>query len=76
MLFSSLTFLFVFLPITLLLYYLSPKKWKNGVLLFLSILFFAWGGVSYTILFLSSIILNFFFANQINFPKSKTMDAN
>jgi alginate O-acetyltransferase complex protein AlgI len=66
MLFSSLTFLFVFLPITLLLYYLSPKKWKNGLLLSLSILFFAWGGVSYTLLFIGSIFLNFFFAKQIN----------
>ncbi len=69
MLFSSLTFLFVFLPITLLLYYLSPKNWKNAVLLFLSILFFAWGGVSYTFLFLGSILINFFFAKQINRSK-------
>jgi alginate O-acetyltransferase complex protein AlgI len=69
MLFSSLTFLFVFLPITLSLYYLSPKNWKNGILLSLSILFFAWGGVSYTLLFLGSILLNFFFAKQINRTK-------
>ncbi len=69
MLFSSLTFLFVFLPITLLLYYLSPKNWKNGILLILSILFFSWGGVSYTFLFLGSILLNFFFAKQINRTK-------
>jgi alginate O-acetyltransferase complex protein AlgI len=69
MLFSSLTFLFVFLPITLFLYYLSPKNWKNGILLILSILFFAWGGVSYTFLFIASIFINFFFAKQINRTK-------
>ena len=69
MLFSSLTFLFVFLPVTLLLYYLSPKNWKNSVLLLISILFFAWGGVSYTLLFIGSIFLNFFFAKQINRTK-------
>lgn len=69
MLFSSLTFLFVFLPVTLLLYYVSPNKWKNGVLLALSILFFAWGGVSYTLLFIGSVFLNFFFAKQINRTK-------
>ena len=66
MLFSSLSFLFVFLPITLAFYYLSPKSWRNNVLLFLSLLFFAWGGVSYSLLFIASIILNFLFAKQIN----------
>jgi alginate O-acetyltransferase complex protein AlgI len=66
MLFSSLTFLFVFLPITLLLYYISPKKYRNGLLLFLSIIFFAWGGVSNTIVFIFSIIINFILARKIN----------
>ncbi len=43
MLFSSFTFLCLFLPLTLCLYWLSPTRWKNGVLLALSYLFYAWG---------------------------------
>ena len=44
MLFSSLSFLFGFLPLTIILYYLSPSpRWRNGVLLVCSLLFYAWG---------------------------------
>lgn len=43
MLFSSLVFLFTFLPITLLVYYLVPRKVKNVVLLIASLIFYAWG---------------------------------
>ena len=66
MLFSSLTFLFVFLPGSILLYYIFPKKQRNILLLILSLIFFAWGGVSNTILFVLSIIVNFYFAQRIN----------
>ena len=42
--FSSLSFLFAFLPLVLILYYLSPApRWRNGVLLCASLLFYAWG---------------------------------
>ena len=42
--FSSLSFLFAFLPLTLILYYLSPApRWRSGVLLIASLLFYAWG---------------------------------
>ena len=42
--FSGLSFLFAFLPLTLLLYYLSPApRWRNGVLLLASLFFYAWG---------------------------------
>lgn len=44
MLFSSLSFLFFFLPIVLLLYFLLPhRRWRNGVLLLASLLFYSWG---------------------------------
>ena len=44
MLFSGLSFLFGFLPLTIILYYLSPNpRWRNGVLLVCSLLFYAWG---------------------------------
>jgi alginate O-acetyltransferase complex protein AlgI len=61
MLFSSLIFLFVFLPIALLVYFIAPYKLKNSVLLLSSLVFFAWGGVSFTIILLISIAANYFF---------------
>lgn len=61
MLFSSPVFLYLFLPLTLLGYYLIPKKVKNYWLLITSLIFFAWGGVSYTMILIASIILNYYF---------------
>ena len=58
MLFSSLLFLFLFLPITLLGYYLINKNYRNYWLLLASLIFFAWGGVSFTLILLASIVLN------------------
>ena len=53
MVFSSLTFLFAFFPITAALYYLSPNRtWRNGVLLAASLLFYAWGEPVYILLLL------------------------
>ena len=59
MVFSSLTFLFLFLPVTLILYYAVPKKVKNLVLLVMSLVFYAWGEPVYVILMLYSILLNY-----------------
>lgn len=56
MVFSSLTFLFFFLPCTLIAYYAwSNRPWRNALLLFTSILFYAWGEPVYILLFLASI---------------------
>lgn len=60
MLFSSVTFLFTFLPITLLIYYLVPRKGKNVVLLICSLLFYAWGEPVYLFLMVISILFNYF----------------
>ena len=61
MVFSSTTFLFLFLPVCLILYYLLPGKTaKNIVLLVFSLLFYAWGEPVYIILMLLSIGFNFF----------------
>lgn len=65
MLFNSIVFLFVFLPVLLLLYYITPKKYRNYILLLFSILFYAWGGVSYTLILISSILVNYFFVKRI-----------
>ncbi|WP_299252267.1 MBOAT family O-acyltransferase [uncultured Cytophaga sp.] len=65
MLFSSIIFLFLFLPLTLLGYYLIPEKYKNYWLLFTSLIFFAWGGVSETVILIISIVINYYFGIAI-----------
>lgn len=62
MVFSSLTFIFVFLPLVLIFYFLSKDKYKNYILLFFSILFYSWGEPKYALLMIISIIVNYFFA--------------
>ena len=57
MLFSSIPFLFYFLPVVLILYFLVPKALKNGVLLVFSLIFYAWGEPVYVFLMIGSILL-------------------
>ncbi|MER2108118.1 MAG: MBOAT family O-acyltransferase [Solibacillus sp.] len=59
MVFSSLVFLFVFLPLVLLLYFIVPFKFKNIVLLVFSLFFYAWGEPVYIFLMLISIVVNY-----------------
>ena len=66
MLFSSMIFLWLFLPIVFILYYIVDKRLKNVLLLIASIIFYAWGGVSYTLIMFSSIIINYIFALLID----------
>ena len=65
MVFSSITFLFLFLPIVLAVYYIVPGKAKNIILLIASILFYAWGEPVYVVLMLLSILLNYFCGQDI-----------
>ncbi len=59
MIFSSTLFLFRFLPITLLCYYIVPKKWKNPVILFFSLFFYSWGEVKYFPIMVLAILVNY-----------------
>ena len=59
MVFSSLNFLLIFLPIVLLLHSVLPFKYKNIVLLAASIIFYAWGEPVYVILMILSIGFNY-----------------
>lgn len=59
MLFSSIVFLFTFLPIILILYYLVPRPMKNVILLFGSLLFYAWGEPVYIFLMIFSTLFNY-----------------
>lgn len=71
MLFSSVTFLFFFLPLTLGSYYLASEKMKNYILLIYSIIFYAWGGLSYLPLLLISITVNYIFGLLVDKYKDK-----
>ena len=55
MVFSSIMFIFRFLPIMFIIYYLTPKKFKNLSLLILSLVFYSWGEPKYFIIMLLSI---------------------
>lgn len=59
MIFSSIFFLFVFLPVTLILYYAVPWNAKNLILLLTSLVFYAWGEPVYVFLMLFSIVFNY-----------------
>ena len=69
MLFSSLTFIFIFLPLTLIIYFISKDKYKNNILLLVSLIFYSWGEPKYVFLILLSIIVNYYLAIFID--KSK-----
>ena len=60
MLFSSIVFLFSFLPAVMILYYLLPVRFRNVILLLASLVFYAWGEPVYLFLMLRSILFNYF----------------
>ena len=65
MLFSSLVFLCVFLPLLVFVYYTAPRSWRNSILLASSLLFYAWGEVVLVRVMVASILWNHFAARLI-----------
>ena len=61
MLFSSIPFLYWFLPCVLLVYFLMPRRAKNGVLLLASLIFYGWGEPRYLLVMLASIVQGYAF---------------
>ncbi len=59
MLFSSIPFLYYFLPVVLILYFIVPNKLKNSVLLITSLVFYGWGEPKYVILMIASILIGY-----------------
>ena len=59
MVFSSLPFLFRFLPAVLALYYVVPDAWKNTVLLFGSLIFYCWGEIRFFPILLAVVLINY-----------------
>lgn len=77
MVFSSLTFLYLFMPVVLSIYYITPKRFKNLVLLLEGMLFYAWGEPVYIIVVMASTIMDYIYGRLMDRHKGnrKTMKA-
>ena len=71
MVFSSLLFLFRFLPIVFLVYVITPKKLKNFVLFLASLIFYAWGEPKYVVLMIFSTVVDFIHGDLVYRFKKK-----
>ena len=65
MVFSSVVFLYIFLPIMLLLYFIVPSKYKNAIMILASLVFFAWGEIKYILIMLLLAVMDFWCGNKI-----------
>ena len=70
MVFSSILFIFRFLPIAIILYFLTPNKFKNLTLLFLSLIFYSWGEPKYFLIMIASIFVDYFASRAIEKNKN------
>ena len=68
MVFSSLLFLFLFLPAVLILYYCSPRRVRNLLLFITSLIFYAWGEPVYIVIMLVSTLADYFFGLLLDKP--------
>lgn len=75
MVFSSLVFIFVYLPAVLLIYYLSPAKWRNIVLFLVNMIFYGWGEPVYLLLMLLSIAVDYLLGMGIEKYRKKPLIA-
>jgi len=73
MIFSSITFIYYFLPVLLLVYFLVPKKYKNIVLLIFSLIFYFLGEPIYILILILSGVLNYYFGGKISKSNNKKM---
>ncbi len=73
MVFSSAIFVFLFLPLVLLCYFLSPRKLKNYVLLFFSLVFYVFGGPKFLLVLLAVVLIDYVGAILINKTNKKKL---
>ena len=73
MLFSSITFLYYFLPCVLFVYFITPKRLKNVWLLLASLFFYAWGEPKCVFLMIATVALNYIFGLLIEKAQSKKL---
>ena len=69
MVFSSVTFIFFFLPAVIAAYHLAPRPIRNGVLVLGSLVFYAWGAGAFVVVLLGSIVANFVTGSRIEAAK-------
>ena len=72
MVFSGLNFLFIFLPIVLVLYYICPAKMKNFMLMIASLVFYAWGEPVYVLIMIGATVFGYLIGRLIQ--KFKNME--
>lgn len=66
MVFAGITFLYRFLPITLIAYFICPKQFRNGLLFLASLIFYAWGEPVYVLLMLFSTVSDYWHGRMID----------
>ena len=71
MLFTSISFLYYFLPIVLIIYFIAPKKYKNLILFIFSLIFYFYGEPKYIFLMILEILIAYIGAILIDKYKSK-----
>ena len=71
MLFSSIPFLYYFLPVVLMVYFLVPRSWQNAVLLLSSLFFYGWGEPKHLLLMAGSILLFYLFGLAVDRSRRK-----
>lgn len=79
MVFSSMIFLWIFLPILLLMYFIAKDKYRNMILLVFSLIFYTWGEPKNIVLMLFSICINYILGillNKCRKQKSKKNNIN
>jgi len=72
MVFSSVIFLYIFLPIMLLIYFIVPKKIKNAIMILASFAFFAWGEIKYIGIMLILAVMDYFCGKGIDKAEDKS----
>jgi len=73
MVFSSILFLYVFLPVFLLLYHIVGTKLKNYVILAASLVFYAWGAPKFIFMVVASLIVNFYVVKQLHLNNKRKL---
>jgi len=71
MVFSSIVFLLFFLPIFLAVYYLTPNKYQNYIVLVASIFFYSWGAPKFVFILLGSVVVTFYLVKWMHLTKQK-----
>ena len=74
MVFSSVFFLFFYLPIVLLVHYISPVKWRNAILLVFNLIFYGWGEPVYIVIMFVSIAIDYTHGMLVEQCKAKDDD--